>query len=182
MIRFESFDANFDQADERTAKVGSLPAAPIDDYPDRRDLSAMRSHNVDCLLHPPSSGDHIFRYDKPLVRRDLESTPQHQTSRIFLREDVPLPESSAHLVANDDSTQGRRDHRVAFDAAQFFREPCADLRGDARVLQEQGALKELPAMQARAQDEMPIEERAGLAEERKQIVTHAEQLTRRIAD
>jgi len=39
-------------------------------------------------------------------------------------------------------------------------------------LQEQRALKELPAVQAGAQDEMSIEERAGLAEKRKKVVAH----------
>jgi len=41
------------------------------------------------------------------------------------------------------------------------------------MLEEQSALEKLPAMQARAQHEMPIEERACLAEKRKQIVAHA---------
>ena len=54
-----------------------------------------------------------------------------------------------------------------------MREPGADIRRDSCVLQEQGALKKLPAVQTRAQNEMPIEERARLAEKRKQIVAHA---------
>jgi hypothetical protein len=41
------------------------------------------------------------------------------------------------------------------------------------VLQKQSALEKLPAVQARPQNKMSIEERARLAEKRKQIVAHA---------
>jgi hypothetical protein len=56
---------------------------------------------------------------------------------------------------------------------QFIREPGANIRRNSCVLQEQSALKKLPAMQARPQDEMSIEERARLTEKRKQIIAHA---------
>jgi hypothetical protein len=39
-------------------------------------------------------------------------------------------------------------------------------------LQEQRALEKLPAMQARPQNEMAVEKRAGFSEEREQIVAH----------
>jgi hypothetical protein len=46
------------------------------------------------------------------------------------------------------------------------------LRGDAGVLEKNGALEELPAVQAGTQDEMAVQQGTGLAEERKQILAH----------
>ena len=40
------------------------------------------------------------------------------------------------------------------------------------VLKKDGALEKLPAVQAGTQHEMAIEQRAGLAEERKKVVAH----------
>ena len=66
--------------------------------------------------------------------------------------------------------------RVAFDGAQFFREPPTDVGRDLGVLEEQGALEKLPAVQTGAQDKMTVEQRAGLAEERQEIVAHEARL------
>ncbi len=173
IICLKGFDVHFDQADKRTAKIRPFPAAAIDDHPDGGDVSSVRSHNIDGLLHASAARDHVFGHDEPFVWRDLESPPQHQPARFFLREDVPFPQGAPDFLADDDSAQGGRNHRVAIDLPQFVREPGANIRRDSGVLEEQSALKKLPAMQARAQHEMPIEERARLAEKRKQIVAHA---------
>jgi hypothetical protein len=49
-------------------------------------------------------------------------------------------------------------------SAYFFRKLRADFRRDPGVLQEQRALEKLPAVQTRAEQEMTVEERAGLSE------------------
>ncbi len=172
IICLKSFDVHFDQADKRAAKIRPFPAASIDDHPDGGHIPSVRPHNLHGLLHAAAAGDHIFGHDEPFVGPDLESPSQDEPSRFFLRENVPFPQGAPHFLADDNSAQGGRDHRVAVDLAQFVREPRANIRRDPGVLEEQGALKKLPAMQARPQHEMPIEERARLAEKRKQIVAH----------
>jgi hypothetical protein len=87
---------------------------------------------------------------------------------------VSLPKGAANLLANNDSAQSGRNHRVALDRPQFIREPGANISRDSGMLEEQSALEKLPAMQAGAQHEMSIEERACLAEKRKQIFAHAD--------
>jgi hypothetical protein len=55
---------------------------------------------------------------------------------------------------------------------QFLREPAAHVRGNVRILKEQGALKELPAVQAGSQNEMAVQQSAGPPEKREQIFSH----------
>jgi hypothetical protein len=173
LICLKGFDVHFDQADKRTAKVRPFPAASIDDHPDRGNMATVRSHNLKRFLHPSAARDHILGHDEPFVRPNLEPPSQHQPAGFFLRENVSFPQGAPDFLTDDDSAQGGRDHRVAIDVPQFIREPGANIRRNSCVLQEQSALKELAAMQARPQHEMSIEERARLAEKRKQIVAHA---------
>ena len=86
---------------------------------------------------------------------------------------MSFPQGAPDFLTDHDSAQGGRDYRVAIDMPQFIREPGANSRRNSCVLQEQSTLKKLPAMQARPQHKMSIEERARLAEKRKQIVAHA---------
>ena len=45
-------------------------------------------------------------------------------------------------------------------------------RGDLGVLEEERALEKLPAVQARAEHEMSVEQRTGFAKKRQQIFAH----------
>jgi hypothetical protein len=77
---------------------------------------------------------------------------------------MPFPQSASDFLTHDDSTQRGRDDRITIDLSELMRKPGADIRCDSRVLQEQSALKKLPAVQARAQNEVSVEERSRLAE------------------
>jgi len=135
-------------------------------------LAAVRPDDVDRFLHTPTAGDDVFGYDKPLVRRDLKAASQHEPARLFLNENVPFPERTADLLPDNDSAQGGGDYGVALKVAQFVGQAAANIRGDCGVLEEQGALEKLPAVQAGAQHEMAVKQRTRLAEKRKQLVTH----------
>ncbi len=54
---------------------------------------------------------------------------------------------------------------VASNCAELVRQHAADLRGDGGVLQQQGALEKLAAMETGAKDKMPVKQGAGLAEQ-----------------
>jgi hypothetical protein len=123
-------------------------------------------------LYSSAARDDVFGYDEPLVRRDLKATPHDQATGLFLRENMPLPERTPDFLSDNDSAQGGGDYSIALQVAQFVREAAANFRGDIGVLEKQGALEELPAVQAGAQHEMAIKQCAGLAEQRKQIVAH----------
>jgi hypothetical protein len=132
----------------------------------------MRAHNVDGFLDAAASGDDVFGHDEPFVRPNLEPPPQDQAARVLFREDVAFAERSSDLLANDDPAKGRGDYGVAFNPPQFVSKPSADIGSDVRVLKEKRALKKLPAPQARAEDEMAVEQRPRSSKEREQVLAH----------
>ena len=86
---------------------------------------------------------------------------------------MAFPQCASHFLTDNNSAQCGRDYRVTLEVSQFVREPGTHIRCDPSVLQEQSALKKLPAMQPRSQDKMTVEKCAGLAKKRKQIIAHA---------
>ena len=85
---------------------------------------------------------------------------------------MAFPERAPDFLADNNAAKGRRNDGIALDVAQFIGEPSANVGGDFSVLQEQRALEKLPAMQARPQNEVAIQQRAGLPKEREQVVVH----------
>jgi hypothetical protein len=102
----------------------------------------------------------------------LKTAPEDETSRFFFHEYMALPERTPHFLTDDDSAESRGDDRVALDVAQLVGKSTANVSGNFSVLQKQRALKKLPAVQARPQNEMAVEQRAGVPKEREQIVAH----------
>ena len=149
-----------------------MPAAPIDDDANAGHLSSAVPNNVDRFLDASAASDDVLGDDKPLVRPDLKTAPQGEPSGFFFDEDVPSAEGAPNFLANDDSAEGRRNDCIALNAPQFIRQSPANSSGDVGVLKEQRALEELPAVEARSQNEMAVEQRAGLAKKREQILAH----------
>jgi hypothetical protein len=172
LIGLKSFDVHLHEADKRAAVIGSLTAAAIDDDTYADDLPSVGADDIDGFLDATAASDHILGDDEALVRPNLETAPQHQTAFMFLGKDVAFPEGAAHFLADDDAAQGRGNDSVALDASEFIRELAANLGCDVGMLEKQGTLEKLPAVQAGAQDEMPVKQRAGFSEEREQILAH----------
>src|ERR1044071_606969 len=137
----KGFNVHFDQADKRTAKIRSVPAAAVNDHPDSGHSATVRSDDIKCFLDPPTAGHYVLGHDKSFVRLNLKPPAQHQCARFFFHENVPFPQGPSDFLTDDDSAQGRRDDRVTIDLSKLVREPGADIRCDSRVLEEQGALK-----------------------------------------
>ena len=172
LVGREGLDLHFDQADKRTTVIRPLASAAIDDDADAGDFRAVRLDDINRFLDAATAGHHVFGHNEPLVRPNQKTAPEDEPAGFFLHEDVPLPQGASHFLADDDSAEGGGDDAVALDVAQLIGEPSADVGRDARVLEEQRALEELPAVQARPQNEMAVEERASLAKEREQIFAH----------
>jgi hypothetical protein len=149
-----------------------LPAAPIDDNADAGDFPAMRANDIHGFLDASAARDHVLGHDEPLVRPNLETAPQNETTFVFFRKDVAFPKGAAHFLANDDAAQGGRNDGIAIQSAKLVGQPPANGRRDVGMLQKERTLEELPAVQAGAQDKMAVEQRAGLPKEREQILAH----------
>jgi hypothetical protein len=59
------------------------------------------------------------------------------------------------------------------EGAELCRQLAADLCGNRRILQKQGALEKLAAVKSGAEDEVAVEQRSGLFEEGEDV-GHAE--------
>ena len=84
----ECLDIHFDQAHEWAAEIRFSCAASIYNYADSRDDAAMRTHDVDCLLHAASACDDVFDHDEFLVRRNLKTAAQNEIAVIFFDKDM----------------------------------------------------------------------------------------------
>jgi hypothetical protein len=123
------------------------------------------ANDLDCLLHAASACDDILRDEKALARADFKSSPQHESSvAVLLGEDVFLPEMAGDFLADNDAADSGRNHDIGFEGFQLFGEQSADVRGDGGILQKQGALEELAAVQTAAEHEMAVQEGSGAAE------------------
>ena len=77
---------------------------------------------------------------------------------------------AGHLLADDDPADGGRDDSRRRVGSELVGKPPADLRGDGGILQQQRALKELPAMQARAKNKVTVQKGSGPAKKIKDVV------------
>ena len=118
------------------------------------------------LLYPSTAGDNIFGNNKGFARCDGETTAQDKAARtILLDKDVLLAEMARHFLTHDDSSDGRRNYRRGGKVFKFLGQQSADMRGHRGILQQQRALEELAAVQARSKNKVTLQEGARLAEE-----------------
>lgn len=125
----------------------------------------MVADDLNRFLHTPAAGDNIFRDKEPLARLDLKTTAQHESAvAILLGKDVTLAQMAGHFLADNDPADGGGYHGCRLMDIQLIREPTADLRGNGGILEQEGALKKLAAVEPASEDEMPVEQRTSLAE------------------
>jgi hypothetical protein len=85
--------------------------------------------------------------------RDLEAATQHQLSLLLLDEDEAQAQLPRDFLADDEAAHRGRNHRDCPERLEFGRQRRAEFFHDRHLLQREGALKELPAVQTAAQDE-----------------------------
>lgn len=106
-----------------------------------------------------------------MAREDLEVAAEgERASVVFFDEDVAEVEFAGDFVTDEDTAEGGGDYGVGREVRDEGSECGANALGNLRVLEEEGALKELAAVEAGAEDEMTVEECAGLAEEGEEFV------------
>jgi hypothetical protein len=160
LVHFECLHLQLHQANEWTTKIRLLPAAAIRDHTDRRDQSAVAVYDFDRLLDTTSPGYDVLGDDELLVRRNGETASKNEPVTPFFGKNVTLAERASHFLADNDSTESGGDHAIASNVAEPICQQSANTRRKIRMLQQQRALKELPAVQSGAEHEMAIEQRA----------------------
>lgn len=153
------------ERDEWAAEIRQIPAAAVHDRTCSDDYAAMRSNNINCLLHTATTRHDVLGHDESLSRLDLETSHHETALAVLLDEDVTRIQMARDLLADHDATDRGRNDRVVLVAAQFVGKQAAHMRGDARMLEQDRALEKLTAVQATAKNKMAVQQCAGLAEE-----------------
>jgi hypothetical protein len=172
IIGWKSLDCHLNQAEEWATEIRTRSAAAVDDDSDAHDFAAVLPDDVDCFLHAAAAGDDVFGYDEAFVRRNLEAAPEDEAASFLFGKDMAFAQGTSHFLPDNDSTESWRNDSIALNSAEFIGELAADARRDLGMLEEERTLEELPAVQARAEQEMSVEQRARFSEKRQQIVAH----------
>ena len=162
LIGLERFHTNRDQGGEGHAEIyRAVGAVHNRGHPGK--VAAVRADDVNGLLHAAALGHHILDDQNLFIGRNFESAPQDQFFLLLLGEDEPDPELPGDLLTDDQPAQRRGDDGDRAERPGLGRQGVPELLDDGHLLERQGALEKLPAVQAAAEDEMTFEQRSAVA-------------------
>ena len=159
MIRLEGFHVEAQQTEHGRAQIHRAVRA-VHDHGHSQHVTVMGADDVDGFLDAPAFGHHVFDHEEFLAGSDAEPAAQDQFALFFFREDKARPQLPGHFLANHQSAHGGRNDRCGAQRTHLVRQSAAQLFHVGHVLQREGALKILAAVQAAAENEMPFEQRA----------------------
>ncbi len=167
----ESFGIQLDEAMEGKIHGGEFAAGAVDQGGGGDHDSAVLLDDIDGLHEAAAAGDDVFNHGETLAGLDGETAAENEGAGvIFFGENVGFAELAGDFLTDEDATEGGGNDGVKLGAAELVGEGAADAFGHLGVAQKEGALEELAAVQAGAEDEVAVEEGAGLAEEGKNVV------------
>jgi hypothetical protein len=124
----------------------------------------LRADDVNRLLHAAALGHDVLDDENFFAGRNLESAPQDQFAVLFFHKNEPHAKLPRDFLADDQSAHRRRNDGDRAEGFDLGRQRRAEFFDDGHLLEREGALEKLPAVQAAAQDEMAFEQRAAVAE------------------
>ena len=164
--RIECFDIHLNERNEWAAEIRELAGTTVHNRSGGDDDAAVVAYDLDGLLNASATGDDILGDEEALTGGDLKTSAQDESAvAVFFHEDVFFTQMAGDFLANDDASNGWGNNGRGLEGFELFGEHAADLGGDSGILQQQGALEKLTTMKTAAKDEVPVEERAGFAEE-----------------
>ena len=144
-------------------------AATIDNRRGADDLRSRRLRDLHGLSRGAARREHVLDDEHAIPLAEREPTTQHERAVVAFGENGAHAERTADFVADDDTAErGRQNHRrlqiaraVADGTPQRFRV--------RRMLQHKRALQIAWAVQPGRESEMPLEQRAGTAEQLEKV-------------
>ena len=134
-------------------------------------------NNFNGFQNTPALGDHILNYEDFLAALNFKAAPQNQLVILLFRKNKARAPVSRDFLANDESANGRGDDRNSLKFFNFFGQRAPELLNHGHLLQRQGTLKKLPAVQPTTQNKMPFEEGAGIPKNIQNVfLSHADSL------
>ena len=163
LVGGESLDIHSEQAGGWNAEL-KCAVRSIDHHGDTDDLGSEVFCDGDRLLDPPPLGDDILDHEDFLERSKTESPAQDEMALLFFGEDEAYSQLPGHFLPDNQATHGGCDDGDSAQGSDFVCKRRAESFHGWHVLQGEGALEELAAAQAAAEDEMAFEQGTGFAE------------------
>ena len=130
----------------------------------------MFSRDSHGLSDSTALGHHVLDDNYLFAGLDLEAAAQHEIALLLLDENEAHSKLPRHLLPDHESAHGRGQHGDRLVAVEFSRQRRTQALDAWHVLQRHRALEKLSAAQAAAQNEMTLQQRAGVLEELKNLV------------
>jgi hypothetical protein len=162
-IRRESLGGHLDQTDKGAFKVWEVSTTPINDGSGGDHHTTEFADDVDGFLYATSPGDNILSHKEALAGSHFKSAHNKAAVTILLHKDMACAKMARNFLTHDDAANGGRNNsreltvRLRVVGTKLRSQCPADLRGNRGILQEQCALEEFAAVEARAEDEVTVE-------------------------
>jgi hypothetical protein len=163
IIRIKRLHLQRDQADRRHTEL-SQAVGTIHHHADCQNIAAIGSDNIKRLLDATAFGHDVFHDENLFAGCNFEAAAQYKFPLLLLHKNKAQPQLPCDFLPNNQTAHGRSDNCYGVIRFKFSRQHRAEFFNDGHLLQGEGALKELPAVQTAAEDEMPFEQRARVAE------------------
>ena len=164
-VRWKGFDLDLDQAKSWRPKHRRA-VGPVHQHSHPEDVAAVLPHDLQRLPDPAALSDDIFHNHDRFVREYFKTAAQYEFALFLFGKNEPAAKLPGHFLANDQAAHGGSDNGARIERTKLFGESSPKLLDDRHFLQSQGALEELAAVQTAAENEVAIEESAGLSEKR----------------
>lgn len=163
LVRGEGFDVQPEQAEGRDAEVDGT-VGTVDDHGDADDGGAVLAGDGDGFLDAAALGDDVFDDQDLFTGGELEAAAEDEVALLLFDEDESDAELAGDLLTDDEAAHGWGDDGGDVEVTDLLGEGGAEAFDGGHVLEREGALEELPAAQAAAEDEVAFEEGTGVAE------------------
>jgi hypothetical protein len=157
----EGFDVQGDEADGGDAEINGTVGA-IHDHGDSDHSAAVRTNNVQGFLNATALGHHVFDDEDFFAGRDFESAAQDEFAFLFFDKNEAQAKLAGNFLADHQSAHGGGNHGDGAEGPQFVSQGRAEFFNDGHLLQGQGALEKLATVQSASQNEMALQQGAGI--------------------
>src|ERR1035441_7652293 len=168
-VRLEHRNLQRNEAEHRHAKFRRA-VRTVHHHRHAGDRAAVGANNVNRLLHATALGHDILDNENFFSGCNLEPAPQDEFAVLFFHEDETDAELPRHFLADYESAHRWRNDRDRAERFDLRRQRRAELLDDRHLLEREGALEKLPAVQTAAEDEMAFEQRSAIAENFQNVV------------
>jgi hypothetical protein len=169
IIRIEGFDLKGEEAECGETKVQGA-AGTVNEHGDADRQSLVLADDVESFLDATAFGDDVFNDEDFFAGRDFEAAAEGEFAFLFFDEDKSDAELAGDFLAKNKAAHGRRNNGGSAKVANLGGEFSAKFFDDGHLLKGEGALKELAAVEAAAEDKVAFEQSAGVAEDLEDFV------------